>query len=190
MYGKTIEPTIHLFTSIISAREVEGSSVDKLKEEFKTAINLDEVGGGFKTIFATRRGTLVVESNSQNQKDLLDGKLATNATLKTTEFSKRNPSMIFTGVDSSLSQEEVMKDIRTKNKAFVDIFKGEFETKFKVVASKVCRNPSRRNYFVEVTPDVYEACSAVEKLNIGLTRHSFIEHISIRRCFQIGRAHV
>lgn len=183
-YSQAIKAKPATYNTII--KSVEGVSVtsEQLQGELGKNICIDDVGGGFSSLWTTRKGDLVIECSSEEQKAKLDKKLESVPNIQTSNFEKRKPTMILTGIDSQLTQEEVLVEIKTKNSLLTSKFGNDFDDNFKIVHFKACQNPKRRNYFIEVSPEMYKACSKEEKLNIGWTRHSITEHISVGRCFK------
>ena len=111
-------------------------------------------------------------------------KLETVSNLEISDFKKRRPAMILTGIDSQLSKDEVFAEIKSKNVLLMDSFGTDFDNNFKIVHVKTCKNPKRQNYFIEMTSVMFKFCSKEETLNVKWTRHTILEHTPVVQCYR------
>lgn len=169
---------------IIGAKQGESATTQELQDRLKDAINLKNIGGGFKSMRANKQGDIVIEAKDEKQKQEVINQLKGVGQMEAKEYVKRLPSIIVTGVESDLTKEEILNEIKSKNEALVNQCSGTFDDQFKITGSKSCRNSKRQNVFVQVSPNMFRSCMKQGKLTIGWTIHAVYEQVRILRCFR------
>ena len=132
----------------IGAKQGEMVASQDLQKHLKEAINLKEIGEGLRAMWSNRRGDIVIQAKDEKQKVEVLKQLKASDAVATSEYTMWLPTLSITGVDSDLTKDQVIEEIKMKNEVFVNQSNWDFDAQFKIKGTKPCCNPKKQNTFV------------------------------------------
>lgn len=180
--------------AIIIKSKVEGVTHDDIKRKLVERLPLEELGGGFKVVRGTKKGNLLIEPQSGEQRGKLQQVINRMDSMETVDPKGRRPAVRLTGVDKGHDGITLKKAIWDQNRKIREkVTEKEFEEHMKFVSNKSCRDDRKENWIAAVNGNIWkvlmEECQG--RVYVDLVSIYVEEAINILKCYKCcGYGHI
>lgn len=183
----------------------EGQSEAEVKKTL-SGVSIQEIGGPLAQVVSRKDGSLLLVSQSEEQKKRLEETLKKKQGLQVRQMEMLNPTITLTGLGIEWKPEEVVQDMWEKNEW---IRRGrtreQFTAEVKVLSRRVCKDPRKQNVVLTMDTKTQEECLKRKKALVELTLFWMEEKFEInchgyghqrkdckqeRTCCRCGGAHL
>jgi hypothetical protein len=174
---------------------------DELKSQVKSRLDLKQIKNiGIINIRKIRNNGILIECNDKNECKKLSDNINNNLNeLCTAKIPiKKNPRLIIYNLfndNNSLENneqniQEIKDSIISQNEIIEKYLNNNNEKDLNCKYLIKSKNPKLEHLIIEVSPELRKILLGLNKLNIGWSRHSVKDFISITRCFKcLGFGH-
>jgi hypothetical protein len=161
----------------------EGQSEAEVKKTL-SGLSIQEIGGPLAQVVSRKDGSLLLVSQSEEQKKRLEETLKKKQGLQVKQMEKLNPTITLTGLGMEWKPEEVVREIWEKNEWIRrERTREQFTAEVKVLSRRVCKDPKKQNVVLTMDTKTQEECLKRKKAVVGLTLFWMEEKFEINRCF-------
>lgn len=168
------------FNIIIKSNKTKDS--EEIKRNFKSTIKPKDLKIGISKI-ASRKETILVETNSEAEREIILKKIEANKDLIATPTSRKKPRVILRDVDPDITMENIVDHLVSQNQA-LDI---SHETLRPVIFLQNKQNS--RTHAVLETDAATRYKLVFNKVYLGYTKHQPEDYLRVRQCTNCCKFH-
>lgn len=179
---------------VVKSKKEGGEQHTEVRKKLVERLQMEEIGGGVRTIRPTKKGDLLINTQNKEQKDKIKEAISRMDSLEAGEPKDRGPTVKFTGVDKGYSGTELKEIVWNQNKVVREkMEKEEYDKSINFVTARTCRNESRENWTATVGGKLFkifmEDCQS--RVHIDLVSIYVEEEVQIVKCYKCcGYGHI
>lgn len=152
----------------------------RLAEMLANTVEAEKIGGAPKAVKVMRDGKLRIVAKDEEHGNRIVREMVNIEGVDARKMKSIDPMIMITGVDSSILEEELKKQIERNNE-------GIKEEDMKIIKRFRCRNPWKTNWVVRLPGAKFREIIKKGKINIGCESLFVEEYVGVLMCFRCCR---